>query len=112
MADEGIKQHGDTAAEFADRLADRGAGLEPIIDGERELDTLQQAAWPFEDEFGCDVVVRRAAPDDDLAAKVRPIEPAIPSPDYSVAVRLLSGGLVGVGHRVDQLLPLLVVYQM
>jgi len=77
MADEGIKQHGDTAADFADRLADRGAGLEPIINGERELDTLQQAAWLFEDEFGCDVVVRRAAPDDDLAAKARPNKPAI-----------------------------------
>ena len=77
MADEDIKRHGDAAADFADRLADRGAGLEPIIDGERELDTLQQAAWLFEDEFGCDVIVRRAAPDDDLAAKARPNKPAI-----------------------------------
>jgi leucyl-tRNA synthetase len=77
MADEEIKQHGDDAADFADRLADRGAGLEPIIDGTRELDTLKQAAWLFEDEFDCDVVVRRAAADDDLAAKARPNKPAI-----------------------------------
>jgi len=77
MADEGIKAHGDAAADYAGDLADRGAGLEPIVDGERELDVLRQAAWLFEDEFGSEVTVRRATDGDDLAAKARPNKPAI-----------------------------------
>ncbi|MBV0902272.1 leucine--tRNA ligase [Haloarcula salina] len=77
MADEAIKRHGDAAADYAGDLADRGAGLEPIVDGERELDVLRQAAWLFEDEFGSEVTVRRATEGDDLAAKARPNKPAI-----------------------------------
>jgi leucyl-tRNA synthetase len=77
MSDERMQVHGDAAAEYAADLADRSAGLEPIVDGEQELDVLQQAAWLFEDEFDADVTVRRAGEDDGLAKKARPNKPAI-----------------------------------
>ena len=77
MSEESMQTHGDAAAAYAADLADRSAGLEPIIDGERELDVLQQAAWLFEDEFGAEVAVRRASGDDDLAEKAKPNKPAI-----------------------------------
>jgi len=77
MADESMQAHGDAAADYATDLADRSKGLEPIVDGERELDVLQQAAWLFGDEFGAEVTVRRASEDDDLAKKARPNKPAI-----------------------------------
>jgi leucyl-tRNA synthetase len=77
MSDERLQAHGDAAADYAADLADRSAGLEPIVDGEQELDVLQQAAWLFEDEFGAAVTVRRAGEDDDLAAKAKPNKPAI-----------------------------------
>ena len=77
MSDESIQAHGDAAADYAADLADRSAGLEPIVDGEQELDVLQQAAWLFEDEFDAAVTVRRAGEDDGLAKKARPNKPAI-----------------------------------
>ncbi|PSP86098.1 leucine--tRNA ligase [Halobacteriales archaeon QS_6_64_34] len=76
MGEESMQAHGD-AADYAADLADRSAGLEPIIDGKRELDVLEQAVWLFEDEFGAEVTVRRAGEDDELAAKARPNKPAI-----------------------------------
>jgi len=77
MDDDEIRAHGDAAADYAADLADRQAGLEPIIAGEREFDILQRAAWLFEEEFGASVTVRRAADDDDLAARAEPNKPAI-----------------------------------
>ncbi|MDS0282519.1 leucine--tRNA ligase [Haloarcula onubensis] len=77
MGTESIQRRGDAAAEYAADLADRSTGLAPIVDGDRELEVLQQAAWLFEDEFGADVTVRRATEDDDLADKARPNKPAI-----------------------------------
>ncbi|MBX0295980.1 leucine--tRNA ligase [Haloarcula nitratireducens] len=77
MGEEAIQRHGDAAADYAASLADRGASLEPIVDGERELDVLSQAAWLFEDEFGADVTVRRADGESELARKARPNKPAI-----------------------------------
>ncbi|WP_324760276.1 leucine--tRNA ligase [Haloarcula montana] len=76
MDDGTIRDHGDDAADYAADLAEKGAGLEPIVDGERELSVLEQARWLFEDEFGADVAVRRGG-DDDLARKARPNKPAI-----------------------------------
>ncbi|WP_254272827.1 leucine--tRNA ligase [Haloarcula marina] len=77
MSDESIQAHGDAAADYAADLADRGAGLEPIVDGDRELDVLSQATWLFEEEFGADVTVRRADGEGDLSKKARPNKPAI-----------------------------------
>jgi leucyl-tRNA synthetase len=77
MSERAMQAHGDAAAEYAADLAERSAGLEPIVDGEQELDVLQQAAWLFEDEFDADVTVRRASGDDELATKARPNKPAI-----------------------------------
>jgi leucyl-tRNA synthetase len=77
MDDETVREHGDAAADYAATLQDEQAGLEPILDADRELEVLQQAAWLFEEEFGADVTVRRASDDDDLAAKARPNKPAI-----------------------------------
>jgi leucyl-tRNA synthetase len=77
MDDEDLRAVGDPAADYAADLADRQAGLEPIIDGDREFDILQRAVWLFEDEFGADVEVRRATDDSDLAGKAKPNKPAI-----------------------------------
>jgi leucyl-tRNA synthetase len=77
MADDDVAAHGDAVAEYAGELAANGAGLEPIVDGERELQVLEQAAWLFTEEFGAEVSVRRASEGDDLAEKARPNKPAI-----------------------------------
>ena len=77
MARDTVAQHDDAAAEYAGELASEGAGLEPIVDGERELQVLQQAAWLFTEEFGARVSVRKAGPDDALAENARPNKPAI-----------------------------------
>ncbi|MBX0322580.1 leucine--tRNA ligase [Halomicroarcula sp. F13] len=77
MSDASIQAHGDAAADYAAELAEQGAGLEPVVAGDRELEVLSQAAWLFEDEFGADVTVRRADGDDELAGKARPNKPAI-----------------------------------
>ena len=77
MGEESMQAYGDAAADYAADLADRSKGLEPIVDGDRELDVLRQAAWLFEDEFGAEVTVRRATADDDLARKAKPNKPAI-----------------------------------
>jgi leucyl-tRNA synthetase len=79
MADGAVQQHGEAAAEYATRVAERKPGLEPVLDADRELALFEQAAWLFEEEFGAEVVVRRATddPGDDLARKARPDKPAI-----------------------------------
>ncbi|WP_276273366.1 leucine--tRNA ligase [Haloarcula litorea] len=76
MGDESLREHGDAAAEFAADLADR-AGLEPIVDGDHELDVLSQAAWLFEDEFDAEVRVHRAETGTERARNARPNRPAI-----------------------------------
>jgi leucyl-tRNA synthetase len=65
------------AAEFLADLDERRPGLEPVVDGERERDLLEAAAWLLEDEFGAGVTVRRAEDGEDLAARARPNRPAI-----------------------------------
>jgi leucyl-tRNA synthetase len=77
MDHEEMREHGDAAADYAADLQDRQAELEPIMAPARELEVLQEAAWLFEDEFGADVVVRKAADEDDLAGKAKPGKPAI-----------------------------------
>jgi leucyl-tRNA synthetase len=67
----------EAAAAFVADLADRRPGLEPVVDGDRELELLEQAAWLFEDEFGAEVRLRRATDGDELAPKARPNRPAI-----------------------------------
>ena len=79
MADEEVKKRGEAAAEYAAEVADQKPGLEPVLDGERELGLFERAAWLFEEEFGARVVVREAtdAADDDLTRKAKPGKPAI-----------------------------------
>jgi leucyl-tRNA synthetase len=77
LDDDRVGDRRDAAGEYAADLAERVAELEPIVDADRELETLEQAAWLFEDEFGADVTVRQAGDGDDLAAKARPNKPAI-----------------------------------
>ncbi|AGN00620.1 leucyl-tRNA ligase [Salinarchaeum sp. Harcht-Bsk1] len=75
-ADEGVPDT-DAAAAFAGDLASEGQGLEPVVDGERALELLADAAWLLDDEFGAEVTVRRAEDGEDLAAKAAPRKPAI-----------------------------------
>jgi leucyl-tRNA synthetase len=76
MNEESIAAHEDSAADYANSLGTDSAGLEPIIDGDYELDVLTRATWLFEDEFDADVIVRRAD-GGALAEKARPNKPAI-----------------------------------
>ncbi|SFR86493.1 leucyl-tRNA synthetase [Halomicrobium zhouii] len=77
MEEDSIQQHGDAAADFANWLAAEQAGLEPVLDAEREHRIIEEAAWLFAEEFDAAVEVRRAADGDDLAPKARPNKPAI-----------------------------------
>jgi leucyl-tRNA synthetase len=74
--DEALGERGDAAAYAADLEAER-PGLEPVVDGDRELDTLRRAAWLLEDEFGAAVTARRADEEETLAAEAEPNRPAI-----------------------------------
>ncbi|QLH79086.1 leucine--tRNA ligase [Halosimplex rubrum] len=77
LDDDAVGEQGDRAAEYLGELADRAGALEPVLDAERELAVLEAASWLFADEFGADIEVRRASPDDDLAGKAEPGKPAI-----------------------------------
>jgi leucyl-tRNA synthetase len=79
MDDETVAERGEAAANYAAEIAGRKPGLEPVLAVDRELALFEQAAWLFEEEFGAEVVVRRATDeaDDDLARKARPNKPAI-----------------------------------
>ncbi|WP_254522959.1 leucine--tRNA ligase [Natrinema caseinilyticum] len=57
----------------SDRNAESGQRL--TADGECAI--LERSTWLVTDEFGADVVVRRATADDELATKARPGKPAI-----------------------------------
>jgi len=67
----------EAAASFVADLDERRPGLEPVVDGEREHELLEAAAWLLEDEFDASVTVRRAEDGDDLADRARPNRPAI-----------------------------------
>ncbi|WP_436929629.1 leucine--tRNA ligase [Halosimplex halobium] len=77
LDDDAVGEAGDRAAEYLGELADRAGALEPVLDAERELAVLEAAGWLFADEFGAEIEVRRATPDDDLARKAEPAKPAI-----------------------------------
>ena len=77
LADDEVARHGDAAAEYAADLEAGHPGLEPVLDGDRELETLSRAVWLFEDEFGAETVVRRAEPGSDAAETAEPGRPAI-----------------------------------
>jgi len=64
------------AGPYAADLQERSAGLEPILDADRELSVLQEATWLFEDEFGATVEIHRAV-EGDLAETAEPNRPAI-----------------------------------
>ena len=66
----------ETAGAYAADLQERSAGLEPILDADRELTVLQEAAWLFADEFDADVTIHRAS-EGDLAETAEPNRPAI-----------------------------------
>ncbi|ELY47096.1 leucine--tRNA ligase [Natronorubrum bangense] len=51
--------------------------LEQLLDAEEELAIAEQSAWLLTDEFGADVVVRRATDGDDSVGSSRPGKPAI-----------------------------------
>jgi leucyl-tRNA synthetase len=77
LEDDLVATHRERAGEYLADLVERGAGLEPVLDADRELAVLESAAWLLEDEFGADVAVRAADPDDDLADSAEPARPAI-----------------------------------
>lgn len=78
MNDELVREHGDDAADYAAKLANRQPGLEPVVDGDRELAILERARWLLADEFDADVTVRRAGgAGDELGQKAAPNRPAI-----------------------------------
>ncbi|PSQ05352.1 leucine--tRNA ligase [Halobacteriales archaeon QS_5_68_33] len=77
LEDDRVADHRERAGEFLAELTERGEGLEPVLDPERELAVLEAAAWLFEDEFGAEVTVRQADADDDLADSAEPARPAI-----------------------------------
>ena len=66
----------ETAGYYAADLQERSAGLEPILDADRELTVLQEATWLFADEFDADVTIHRAS-EGDLAETAEPNRPAI-----------------------------------
>ncbi|WP_277542186.1 leucine--tRNA ligase [Haloarcula laminariae] len=77
MQNEELQRHGEAAADFAKTLAGR-ANIDEHLPPERELATLERAAWLIEREFGAEVVVQSAdAADDSLASKAEPGRPAI-----------------------------------
>jgi len=67
----------EATADFVADLDERRAGLEPVVDGDRERELLEAAAWLLEDEFDAAVTVRRAEDGEDLADRARPNRPAI-----------------------------------
>jgi leucyl-tRNA synthetase len=77
LDDDLVGEYRERAGEYLADLVERGSGLEPALDAERELGVLDGAAWLFEDEFDADVVVRQADADDGLAANAEPTRPAI-----------------------------------
>ncbi|PSP61837.1 leucine--tRNA ligase [Halobacteriales archaeon QH_8_67_36] len=77
MQNEGLKRHGEAAADFAKTLAGR-ANIDEHLPPERELGALRRAGWLVEREFGADVVVQSADEvEDSLASKAEPGRPAI-----------------------------------
>ncbi|MEF8975772.1 MAG: leucine--tRNA ligase [Halapricum sp.] len=78
MAEERLRERGEAAKSYAQSLAQRGQGLEPILSRATERSELERASWLLDEEFGAAVeVVDASAADDELAAKAEPGKPAI-----------------------------------
>ena len=78
MQREGIKRHGEAAADYGKDLQAEREALTETLDPETERAALSAAAWLVEREFDAEVRVLPAgeAPDD-VAAKAEPGRPAI-----------------------------------
>ncbi|WP_436934613.1 leucine--tRNA ligase [Halovenus marina] len=77
MADERMQEVGEPAQSYAAELEDRTQRLPPVLDPAEEFELLDRASWLLDDEFGVDVIVRRAEESDERANKARPGRPAI-----------------------------------
>ncbi|TMT85856.1 leucine--tRNA ligase [Haloterrigena sp. H1] len=79
LAADDVTADRETVGAFVGQLVGREDGAESgqLLGPARELEVLEQATWLVTDEFGATATVRRAAEDDELAAKARPGKPAI-----------------------------------
>ncbi|MDF9745282.1 leucine--tRNA ligase [Natrinema salsiterrestre] len=78
LEDDVIDADRETVAAFVGELAGHdGDESGQTLTGDRESAILDRASWLVTDEFGADVVVRRASTDDEHAARARPGKPAI-----------------------------------
>ncbi len=77
LEDDAVDADEEAVADFTAGLLDRREGLDPVVDADRELETLERARWLLEDEFGAAVTVSRRPTGDDLTGKARPGKPAI-----------------------------------
>ena len=78
MQREGIKRHGDAAADYGKDLQAEREALTETLAPDAEYEALESTAWLVEREFDAEVRVLAAgeAPDD-VAAKAEPGRPAI-----------------------------------
>ncbi|WP_254529118.1 leucine--tRNA ligase [Natrinema gelatinilyticum] len=76
---DGVDADRETVGAFvAERFGrDRSTERSQRLTADGECTILERSTWLVTDEFGADVVVRRATADDELASKARPGKPAI-----------------------------------
>lgn len=78
MADDAVRTHGETAAEYATDLQSDRRSLSRTLSPEREFEALSRAAWLIHQEFDSGVrVVRAVDADEELIRTAQPGRPAI-----------------------------------
>lgn len=78
MADDTVRTHGETAADYATHLQSEHRSLSRTLSPEREFEALSRASWLTRRKFDADVLVLRAEDaDEDLEQEARPGRPAI-----------------------------------
>lgn len=78
MIEPSIREHGDSAATYGQKLQDEREALSLTLPPSREYEALETATWLIEREFDAPVSVTRAEEaDDSLAHKAEPGRPAI-----------------------------------